>query len=94
MLTNEQKHIISQIVSDEESGNHLLRTPEDWEKLNIPKDIYDLYKVRINEGLNHYSLLNIFSNKYEYETFEILLYYMMCSDYDFNNNIKQFILSS
>lgn len=40
-LSSKEKQILSQIVADQESGRHLLRTEKEWEAIGISKKEYN-----------------------------------------------------
>ena len=91
MLTERQKQIVAKIASDEESGKHLLRDDWGWVHVGIKKDEYYTYKERITSNIKNFNFLDVFNNGYDKKTFELILYYMMCSDYNFCEDIKQLI---
>lgn len=91
MLTERQKQIIAKIVSDEETGKHLIRSDFGWVRLGIKKEDYNAYKERIHNNIKNFNLLDVFNNGYDKETFEMMIYYMTCSDYNFYNDLKKLI---
>ena len=83
MLTDKDKKIISQMVSDVETGNHLLRTVEGWNELGIKRLDAIKYAHLCANAIDGFNLTKICDGEDDKRLTEVALYTAMCYSHDF-----------
>lgn len=91
MLTDEQKKMISQIVSDMETGRYLLRTEEEWNELGINKFDTLNFSYVMNKALTEFNIIEVCDGEDDKALTEIAMYTALCYNYDFHEMLKNLI---
>ena len=91
MLTEQQKKMICQIVSDMETGRHLLRTEEEWKELGINKFDALNFSFVMNKALKDFDIIDVCDGENDKAMTEIAIYTALCYNHDFHEMVKNLI---
>lgn len=85
-MTEQEKFILSIIARDEATGNHLLRTPEEWKALNIDIDQYIMLKDELEMAIKNFKWE--FEDESSHREKDLLVHYKCYQDYDFDDVVN------
>jgi hypothetical protein len=80
-LTDHEKHLISQMASDSQTGRHLLRDEDGWKELGINKREYFALSEQIGRFARDFSFITHDGTTRTER--EMLLYFKCCLDKEF-----------
>ena len=87
VLTDYERLLISEIVTDNETGRHLLRTDKEWESKPYKKEDYYSMVDSILEALALFNWI-VDGDRCNRKQYEILLYAKCCSSKEFNDIVN------
>ena len=89
-LTKREREILSQIASDVESGNHLLRTDDGWKAIGITKKEYNDVFFKLMQANVYFDWVSSDWNEEIEKQALMLLYIKSCFNSEFHELLKSF----
>ena len=91
MLSDKEKKIISQMLTDMETGRHLLRTVDDWNELGIKRLDYFKISVLCSNALDSFNIAKVCGGEYDPKLCETAMFVALSSNHDFFEMVKALV---
>ena len=88
VLSDKEKQILSQIVTDQETGRHLLRTDKEWEAIGISKDEYNEVFMELLRANVYFDWVCSDWNENVEKQARMLLFVKSCMNPEFDDLLK------